>query len=221
MGFGALVRPHVTINCAMSADGKIGFVTRRQAKISGEEDLRRVHKLRASSDAIVVGIGTVLADDPKLTVKPEYAKGRNPIRVILDSKGRTPSDSHVLDGKAPSIIFTNRRCNRTFQNAEVIRCGDALVDLAGALGVLSKRGVKKVLVEGGEAVIWSFLREGLADDLRIFIGSLILGGKGGPTLAGGSGVTRIDDAIPLKLRRLRKIGNGALLEYVPARSLKR
>ncbi len=207
------MRPRVTINCAMSVDGKIGFVTRRQAKISGEEDLRRVHKLRASSDAILVGIGTVLADDPKLTVKPEYAKGKNPIRVVLDSKGRTPPGAHILDGKAASIIFTNRKCTRTFQNAEAIRCGDGLVDLAGVLSILSNRGVKRLLVEGGETVIWSFLSEGLADDLRIFIGSLVLGGKGGPTPAGGPGVTRIDDAIPLKLVRTRRIGGGVLLEY--------
>ncbi len=101
------VRPHVTVNCAMSADGKIGFVTRRQAKISSEDDLRRVHRLRAASDAIVVGIGTVLADDPKLTVRSEYARGKNPIRVVLDSNGRTPEGAHVLDGKASTIVFTN------------------------------------------------------------------------------------------------------------------
>jgi len=209
----ASVRPRVTINCAMSADGKIGFVNRRQAKISGEEDLQRVHRLRASSDAILVGIGTVLADDPKLTVKPEYTKGRNPIRVVLDSRGRTPRSAHVLDGKAPSIIFTNLRCVKTFRNAEAIRCGDDRVSLTGALSVLSDKGVRKLLVEGGEEVIWSFLNEGLADDLRIFVGSLILGGKGGPTPAGGPGVTSIEDAIPLKLARARRLGGGVLLEY--------
>ncbi len=197
----------------MSADGKIGFVTRKQAKISSEEDLKRVHRLRASNDAIVVGIGTVLADDPKLTVKGEYAKGRNPIRVVLDSRGRTPAGAHVLDGSAPTIIFTNSRCPKTFRNAETISCGNERVNLAGMLGILSKRKVKNVLVEGGEDVIWSFLSEGLADDLKIFIGSMVLGGRGGPTPAGGTGVTRIEDAIPLRLVRTRRLGDGVLLEY--------
>jgi 2,5-diamino-6-(ribosylamino)-4(3H)-pyrimidinone 5'-phosphate reductase len=211
--FQAFVRPRVTVNCAMSADGKIGFVTRTQARISSEEDLRRVHRLRAANDAIVVGIGTVLADDPKLTVKGEYARGKNPIRVILDSRGRTPEGAHVLDGKAPTLIFTNSRCKKNFGWAEVIRCGDVGVNLVKMLDILSEKGVRKVLVEGGEAVIWSFLREGLADDLKIFVGSLVLGGKGGPTPAGGPGVTRIDDAIPLKLVRTRRLGGGVLLEY--------
>jgi len=207
------VRPHVTINCAMSADGKIGFVTRRQAKISSEEDLRRVHKLRAASDVVVVGIGTVLADDPKLTVKNRYANGRNPIRVVLDSKGRTPAGAYVLDGSAPTIIFTNSRCAKTFENAETTGCGHDRVNLAGMLDILSKRGVKRVLVEGGEEVIWSFISAGLADEVKIFVGSLVLGGKGGPTPAGGPGVTRIEDAIPLRLVKTRRLGGGVLLEY--------
>ena len=213
VSFRGLVRPHVTINCAMSADGKIGFVTRRQAKISPKEDLRRVHRLRASSDAIIVGIGTVLADDPKLTVKAEFARGRNPIRVILDARGRTPLRAMVLDGKAPTIIVTNTKCNRTFRNAEVMRCGERQVDLRKLLGILSKRATRRILVEGGESVIWSFINEGLADELKIFVGSIILGGKGGPTPAGGPGITRIEQAIPLKLERVRRLGGGVLLEY--------
>lgn len=207
------MRPHVTINCAMSADGKIGFVTRTQAKISNEEDFRRVHRLRASSDAIIVGVGTVLADDPKLTVKKEYAKGRNPIRVVLDSRGRTPNDAFVLDGMAPTIIVTNSKCTRAFRNAEVVRCGRRQVDLLRLLDVLSEKGAKKILVEGGESVIWSFIHKGLADEMKIFVGSMVLGGKGGPTPAGGLGVTKIEHAIPLKLQKVGRLGGGILLEY--------
>jgi len=200
----------------MSADGKTGFVTRTQAKISSEEDMRRVHRLRAANDAIVVGVGTVLSDDPKLTVKGEYAKGKNPIRVILDSKGRTPKGAHVLDGSAPTIVFTNKRCARTFAGAEVVRCGHDLVDLTEMLEALWRRGVSSVLVEGGETVIWSFLNAGLADQFKVFVGSLVLGGKGGPTPAGGPGVRRIEDALRLKLRKTTRLGSGVLLEYVPA-----
>ncbi len=207
------VRPHVTVNCAMSADGKIGFVTRKQARISSEEDLRRVHNLRAASDAVVVGVGTVLADDPKLTVKKEYAKGRNPIRIVLDSNGRTPEDALVLDGQAPTIIVTNSGCNKTFPGAETVRCGDDFINLHQLLEILKRRNIDKILVEGGEGVIWSFLNEGLVDELMIFIGSIVLGGKGGPTPAGGHGVDRIEDAIPLKLVGTKKMPGGILLEY--------
>ncbi len=197
----------------MSADGKIGFVTRKQARISSEEDLRRVHKLRATSDAIIVGVGTVLADDPKLTVKKEYAKGRNPIRIVLDSNGRTPEYAQILDKQAPTIIVTSSGCNKTFPGAETVRCGDDCINLHQLLESLKRRKIKKILIEGGEEVIWSFLSEGLVDELKIFVGSIVLGGKGGPTPAGGRGVDRIEDAIPLQLVRTRKMLDGILLEY--------
>src|SRR5512136_2588834 len=114
----------VTINCAMSADGKIALRTRKQTKISNEADRKRVHELRNCADAILVGVETILSDDPKLTVNPKYVKRpRNPIRIVLDSHGRTPVDALVLDGKARTIIVTNETTRKTFRNAEVIRCG--------------------------------------------------------------------------------------------------
>src|SRR5881628_2031966 len=105
----------------MSVDGKIALPSRKQTRISDEEDLRRVHRLRAACDAVLVGVGTILADDPKLTVKPEYASGRNPLRIVLDSEGRTPSDAHVLSREAPTLIVTSEACEKTFADAEVVR----------------------------------------------------------------------------------------------------
>jgi len=215
---GEAMRPYVVINCAMSADGKIALPSRLQTRISDEEDMRRVHKLRSESDAILVGIGTILADNPSLTVKEKYVKGsRNPIRVILDSQGRTPEKAKVLDGRAKTIIATSSKCNKIFPNAEVIRCGKDYVDLRKLMRVLYSQGVRKLLVEGGETVIWSFLKEGLADELKIFVGSMVIGGKVSPTLAGGKGAKSLEEIIPLKLERVRRLGEGVLLEYLVLR----
>jgi len=90
------MRPEVTVNCAMTADGKIAGRTRKQMRISSREDMERVRRLRSTSDAILVGVGTVIADDPHLTVKGLTFE-ENPLRVVLDSSGRTPDDAQVLD----------------------------------------------------------------------------------------------------------------------------
>ncbi len=165
------MRPRVIINAAMSVDGKIALSDGKTARLSNEEDLRRVHRLRAETDAILVGVGTVLMDDPKLTVKQEFVKGRNPVRVVLDSYGKTPEGAHVLDGTAPTLIVTSEECDRTFPKAEVLRCGKDEVDLPRLLEELGKREVRRLLVEGGSTVIASFLSAHLADELLVFVSS--------------------------------------------------
>src|SRR3989337_601579 len=172
----AVARPHVIVNFAMSVDGKIALPTRKQTQISDEDDLRRVHQLRATCDAVLVGVGTILADNPKLTVKPEHASGRNPLRVVLDSEGRTPEDAEVLSRAAPTLIVTNTECAKTFPNAEVARLGKDAVDIPALLDYLGENGVQRLLVEGGEEVIWSFLHGRLADELKVFVRSMVIGG---------------------------------------------
>jgi len=211
------VRPRVIINAAMSIDGKIALSDGQGVRLSNEEDLRRVHRLRASVDAILVGVGTVLTDDPKLTVKSEYAKGRNPLRVVLDSDGKIPESARVLDGAAPTLIVTSDKCNRSFPHAEVLRLGKDQVDLPALLDHLAAREVKTILVEGGSTVIWSFLHEGLADELKVFVSSRVLGGRATPTLIGGQGVTSLDEAPRLRLNQIERLGDGALLEYTVVR----
>ncbi len=201
----------------MSVDGKIALADGRGVRISNDEDLRRVHGLRAQADAILVGVGTVLKDDPKLTVKPELAAGRNPLRVVVDSDGKTPSTAHVLDGTAPTLIVTSLESNRTFPRAEVYRCGKDEVDLGALLDHLGGLRMRLVLVEGGSTLIWSILRHRLADELKVFVGSAVLGGQGAPTLAGGEGVRDLADAVRLKLDRMSSLGEGVLLEYAVVR----
>lgn len=209
-----VVAVRVIINCAMSADGKIALKTRKQTAISNEEDKKRVHRLRNSVDAILVGIETVLSDDPKLTVNPKYVKQpRKPIRIVLDSNGRTPRSALVLDGTAPTIIVTNDRSDATFPNAETVRCGEDEIDLERLIGILVKKGIKTLLVEGGSRVIWSFLRARLADEVYIFIGSMVIGGQDAPTPAGGEGAASEKEIVELRLISSKVVGNGVLLRY--------
>jgi 2,5-diamino-6-(ribosylamino)-4(3H)-pyrimidinone 5'-phosphate reductase len=211
------VRPRVIINAAMSIDGKIALSDGKAVRLSNEKDLRRVHRLRGAVDAILVGIGTVLMDDPKLTIKEEYAKGRNPLRVVLDSDGRTPETSHVLDGSAATLIVTSEECKRTFPRADVVRLGKDEVDLQRLLDHLATRGVQTILVEGGSTVIGSFLSQGLADELKVFVSSRVLGGPAGPTLAGGPGAMSLEEAPRLRLDWVARLGDGVLLEYTVVR----
>ena len=239
-------RPYVIINCAASADGKIALPNRRQTRISSEEDLARVHRLRNECDAVLVGVNTVLNEDPKLTVKEKYlAAGtplRRPLRVVLDSKRRTPKDALVVNGDAPTLIATDGGFENVYgKNVEVVDCGAVddnnncgnsgssgkggnninggdnsksgygKVDLEKLLLLLAMRGVKKIMVEGGETVIWSFLSSRLADELRVYVGPLVIGGTTSPTIAGGGGARTLDETIKLKLTSHEADSGGGML----------
>ncbi len=201
------------VNAAMSVDGKIALRDGQRARLSNEDDVQRVHRLRGRVDAILIGVGTVLKDDPKLTVKADLATDRNPLRIVLDSDGRTPERARVLDGQAPTLIVTSEASERTFAHAEVLRCGKEEVDLGALLDRLGGRGIRTLLVEGGSTVIWSFLRAGLVDELKVFVGSLVLGGRSAPTLAGGEGAASFAESIRLALEGSQRLGDGVLLEY--------
>jgi len=209
------MKPFVIVNCAMSIDGKIAFPDRKQAKISNDEDMTRVHKLRDECDAVLVGIGTVLSDNPKLTVKEKYVQNpSNPLRVVLDSNFRTPRDAEVFSGDAPTLIATT--CREFKQgNIEAIKCGEGKVDLKKLLDILYQRGVKKLLVEGGETVIWEFLKQNLVDELYVFIAPFVIGGRTSPTMAGGEGAFSQESIIHMKLDDVQRIGDGILLKFVP------
>ncbi len=208
--FGTM-RPTVTVNCAMTADGKIAGRSRKQLRISSAEDLERVKHLRAASDAILVGVGTVLADDPHLTVKGN-SPAKNPLRVVLDSQGRTPESARVLDAQARTLVATAEECRTTWPTAEVVRVGRGKVDIGLLLEYLSERGVRTVMVEGGGETIFSFFERGLVDRYCVFVGSLIIGGRGSPTPADGDGFE--DERIArLRLISCEHLGGGALLTY--------
>ncbi len=206
-------RPYVFINCAMSADGKIAQPSGKQMKISSEKDLIRMYKLRNKSDAVLVGVGTILSDDPKLTVKEKYVKNpKQPIRIVLDTNCRTPGDAEVVNDVTKTIIFVGSDCNKKFRNnVEIIKCKttkENLINLEYLLDFLFKLGIRRLMVEGGTTVISNFLKEGLVDDFYIYVGSIIIGGKNTPTL-----VNNDCKNIKLKLVETKKIDSGILLHY--------
>ncbi len=213
-------RPYVIINCAMSADGKIASPTRKQILISCEEDIKRMYRLRNNCDAVLVGIGTILTDDPKLTVKETYVQHpKQPLRVILDSKGRTPPKALALNDVSKTLIITAKGNKKTYNqsNVEVVECdtdSKGFIDVTYALDLLYKKGIRKLLVEGGGTIIWSFLKNRVVDDLYTFIGPYIIGGKDTPTVADGEGITT-GEQITLIINEVKQEGSGVLIHYHP------
>tara|TARA_B100000029_G_scaffold221000_1_gene218744 strand:+ start:178 stop:819 length:642 start_codon:yes stop_codon:yes gene_type:complete len=208
------VRPKIILNCAASADGKIALPNRRKLKISNEQDFERLHNLRNNCDAILVGIGTILEDDPSLTTDLGEKIGKNPTRIVLDTNFRTPKNAKVVNDNAKTIIAIGENTKaKKKTNAEFIKCGVDEIDIEKLLDELGKIGVETILVEGGETVMWSFLEKEIFDEFNIFISSMIIGGKNTPTIAGGNGVS--NNSIPPKLKLIssKKVGDGVLLKY--------
>ena len=208
------VNNRIIINCAMSADGKIALPNRKQIRLSNEEDMERVDQLRRKSDAILVGIGTVLEDNPNLTIKDTNHTDNNPVRVVLDTNGRTPLDSNILNNQAKTIIAVGNDFNGGgIGDSEIIKCGEEEINIKLLIEKLFDKGIKNILVEGGETVLWSFINENLFDEINIFVASLIVGGEKTPTPAGGEGFTTKMDTLKLSLASAEKLGNGILLKY--------
>jgi 2,5-diamino-6-(ribosylamino)-4(3H)-pyrimidinone 5'-phosphate reductase len=212
-------RPYTILSAAMTLDGKIATKA-RDSRISCEEDLLRVHKLRAKVDAIMVGIETVLTDDPHLTVN--RVKGKSPIRIVIDSNARTPLTARVLTrrGEEPTLIASAR--NAPKERVEALRSAGAeiiitesigKVDLQSLMLSLHQKGIKRVMVEGGGNVNWSLLQNGLVDEVRVALAPMIVGGRDATTLVEGEGVNKIADGIRLALQRIERYGEDIVLTY--------
>lgn len=204
------MRPFVHINCAMSADGKIAGEERKQVRISSQEDKDRVKTLRMTYDAILVGVGTIVSDDPHLTVKGRTYE-ENQVRIVIDPKCRIPRHALVLDDRARTIVATTDDNVTDVPGAEVIGCG-AEFDLDILMERLARMGIGSVLVEGGGETIASFFKKGIVDRYTVFVGSKVIGGRGSPTPADGDGWV-MEDGFPLKLVEAKVLGNGVLLSY--------
>ncbi len=216
------MKPYVILNSAMTLDGKITTKT-GSSKISGSEDLLRVHKLRKDLDSIMVGINTVIADDPRLTIhKIPAKKSDNPLRIVIDSRARTPLKSRILNDEAPTLIaVTEKAPHENIQalkdkstNVEVTISGEDKVDLPILMNELSQRGVRTLMLEGGSTLNYSMIRAELVDEVRVCIAPMIVGGVKAKTLIGGEGVDNMGEAFKLKLKKNYRLGKDLILEYI-------
>ncbi|HUH97254.1 MAG TPA: dihydrofolate reductase family protein [Anaerolineales bacterium] len=218
-------RPFVHINIAATADGKIDTFERRGAAISSTRDKERVDKLRAEADAVMVGGHTLHDEDPKLTVKSgllraeRLARGlsANPAKVGVSARLRLKADSEFLNaGSSKIFLFTTSQTDEA-QLTMLRSCGAEIfvhegerVNLISMLRTLKKKGIHRLMVEGGATLNFELMRLRLMDELTIYVAPLIFGGEKAPTLAAGSGLVR-SDAIPLMLAESQVWDDGGVL----------
>ncbi len=208
----------ITLSAAITLDGKIGQKN-KHIVLSSKSDKIRVHKLRSKSDSILVGKNTVEQDDPLLTVR--YTKGKNPIRIILDSHGTIKNYSRIIKTckHVPTIIVVSELTSKSNLNrlrklpVDVIVCGKNQVNITKLMPILSKKGIKTILLEGGGTVNRSFLKKNLIDEMIIALTPYILGSENTVSLFEGMSFSLLKMKLPLKLKNVQKSGNEIILNY--------
>ncbi|MBA3470667.1 MAG: bifunctional diaminohydroxyphosphoribosylaminopyrimidine deaminase/5-amino-6-(5-phosphoribosylamino)uracil reductase RibD [Herpetosiphonaceae bacterium] len=221
-------RPFVIVKYAMTLDGKIAARTNDARWVTGPIARQAVHELRDRTDAILVGVGTVLADDPLLTTRIDnhWRPVRHPLRIILDSRGRTPLSAAMLQPDVPgrTLIATTAASTPEWRAAldphEVLLLptnDEGRVDLHTLLIELGQRDITSLLVEGGSEIIAGFVETRMIDKLLTFIAPKIVGGAGAPSPVGGAGVARMADAAQFALRSVEQLGADLLLTVYPLR----
>jgi 2,5-diamino-6-(ribosylamino)-4(3H)-pyrimidinone 5'-phosphate reductase len=208
----------IILSAAISIDGKIA-TSSGDSKLSSKKDLIRLHKLRSEVDAILVGKNTVNNDDPLLTVR--YNKGKNPVRIILDSGGTISNKSKILktSNRVKTIIVVSKKITKKnlqklkISSAEIMITGENQVNIKSLLKKLGKRKIKTILLEGGGTVNWEFVKNNLVDEFFITITPYILGGKNSISLINGKGFDKIKKSPKLKLNGIKRLENDLVLHY--------
>ena len=218
------MRPYVILNAAMTLDGKIATQT-GSSNISGKKDLERVHQIRKDCDGIMVGIGTVMADDPRLTVHKIDARPEdNPVRIVVDSRCRTPADARITNGDARTIIAGANEYKEEFMKTERYETlkkrgvrfffsGSDKVDLKALMNYLHEEGIEKLMLEGGATLNFSMIKSGLIDEISICIAPMVVGGADAKTFFDGDGFNEMDDAVKLELTDYYPLDKDFILNY--------
>ncbi len=213
--------PFCILKTAMTLDGKIATVENASRWISGEDSRRYVHELRQKYSAVMVGINTILYDNPLLNTRRIQKKSKDPLKIIVDSSGKIPLEVNVLKMNPQLVIIaTTDKIEMTKKKdlerlgAQVLICPgkDGKVDLGYLMVSLGKMGIDSVMLEGGSTMAFSALMNGIVDKVISFIAPKIIGGAGAPSPVGGTGLLRMDDAIGVKEWKYRKIGSDILIE---------
>lgn len=222
-------RPFVTLKAALTLDGNIATVTGDSKWITCEQSRRLVHKIRAEVDAVMIGSGTVLADDPQLTVRLTKHPVKNPLRIIVDEKLRIPLQSNVLKPAfaqgtlivtAPALADSRKAQRIRAKGARVLAVSlkQGLIDLRALMEKLGDMGIASLLLEGGSELNASALAAGLVDKIMFFYAPKIIGGRHAIHAVGGSGVRKIEDAISVTITEIKRIGSDLLITgYVQPR----
>ena len=208
----------IILSAAISIDGKIATKS-GDSKLSSKKDLIRLHKLRSKVDAILIGKNTVNQDDPLLTVR--YSKGKNPVRIILDSHGTISTESKILQtsNKVKTIIVVSKEITKNNLQklekfpVEIMVIGKNQVNINSLIKILKKRKFKTILLEGGGTVNWEFIKNNLVDEFFITITPFILGGKDAITMVQGEGFDKIRKSPKLRLNAIKRLENDLILHY--------
>ena len=211
--------PYIILSAAISIDGKISTRT-NDSKLSSKDDSIRLHKLRSTVDAILIGKNTLLQDDPLLTVR--HTKGRNPIRIILDSKGTISANSKIIktSNEVSTIIAVSKKISRVNLlklkklPVEIIISGENTVNLKLLMKKLSTKKIQTVLVEGGGSVNWEFIKNNLFNELIITLSPYLIGGNDATSFVEGKGFAKISNSPNLKLKSIRRLKNYLVLNYI-------
>ncbi|KFZ39648.1 MULTISPECIES: bifunctional diaminohydroxyphosphoribosylaminopyrimidine deaminase/5-amino-6-(5-phosphoribosylamino)uracil reductase RibD [Thermoactinomyces] len=212
-------KPFVTLKMATTLDGKIAAYNGDSRWVTGHESRAHVHQIRKKSDAILVGVGTVLADDPQLTARIDGEPVRQPVRIVLDSRLRTPLDAQIVNTQAaPTWIFTTPRCDRSKVDRliekgvkVIVTQSEDRVDIDEVLSYLGQQGILSLIVEGGSQVNASFLRCGHVQKVMAYLAPKLLGGKDSKSAIAGENPERMKEAVSLKHTEIRRFGEDFLL----------
>jgi diaminohydroxyphosphoribosylaminopyrimidine deaminase/5-amino-6-(5-phosphoribosylamino)uracil reductase len=218
--FIATGQPFVLLKSAMTLDGKIATVTNASRWITGEASRKMVHLIRQNLSAVMIGVDTVLFDDPLLNIRMK-GTWKNPLKVIADTHGRISLEAKVLsnDPQLTIIATTNLADPQKLKaiermGAQVLICPlkDQRVDLGFVMKTLGMMGIDSVMIEGGSTLAFSALHEGIVDKVICFIAPKILGGTNAPVAVGGAGIEKMEDAIELKNLKVKKVGDDLMVE---------